>query len=77
MSDASPGKSVGVKSENSRGYIGKRRVKTEQNRPKIEKSTGRIESLEDVIFDIGISNQSELFMQTTKKLANYAGRKLR
>ena len=75
MSDASPGKSVGAKSEN-RGYIVKYCFKTKKNRPKIEQFTGRTKSLEDVIFDISISNQSKLFMQTTKKLANYAGRKL-
>ena len=73
MGDSSPGKSVGVKAENRV----KRRLKIEQNHPKIENFTGRTESLEDAIFDIGIPNQSDLFMQTTKKLANYAGRKLR
>mmetsp|Transcript_42989 Transcript_42989/g.50291 ORF Transcript_42989/g.50291 Transcript_42989/m.50291 type:complete len:480 (-) Transcript_42989:318-1757(-) len=73
MSETSPGKSAGVKTEGKR----KRRIKIEQAHPRTEKFTGRTESLEDAIYDIGISNQSDLFMQTTKKLANYAGRKLR
>ena len=44
--------------------------------PENEKFTGRTKSLEDAIYN-GIYNQSDLSMQTTKKLANYAGRKLR
>ena len=39
--------------------------------------TGRTEGLEDAIYDIGISNQADMFMQTTKKIANYAGRTLK
>ena len=38
---------------------------------------GRTEGLEDAIYDIGISNQADMFMQSTKKIANYAGRTLK
>ena len=73
MSKTTPRKNAGVKTEGK----GKRRFKIEQARPRTVKFEGRTESLEDAIYNIRISNQSDLFMQIRKKLANFAFRKLR
>ena len=39
-----------------------------------QKFKGATEDLHGHIFDVGVFNQSDLFVTTTKKLANYAGR---
>ena len=39
--------------------------------PKFE---GKTEELKGFIYDIGVENQADLFMKTTKEIAEYAGR---
>ena len=35
---------------------------------------GRISKLENYIYDVGVQNQANMFTNTTKEVANYAGR---
>ena len=38
------------------------------------KFKGKTEAIEDHIYDVGVGNQADIFVRTTKELAEYAGR---
>ena len=60
----------------ARGANGRFQRRSEPAKVSISSSTfqGETESLLGAIYDVGVSNQSELFTTTTKKIAGFAGR---
>ena len=65
-----------IKSEgNSRHKKSQKRQPTISAR--VKSFQGETATLEGYIYDIGIPNQSEVYTQTTKKIASYAGRNCR
>ena len=68
-----------VKNEGSGGgYKGNRRRNMmpagQRARFRTTKFKGETTALQGHIFDVGITNQADLFTETTKKLSSYAGR---
>ena len=59
-----------------RGVNGRFQRRSEPAKATISSSTfkGETDSLQGAIYDVGVSNQSELFTTTTKKIAGFAGR---
>ena len=76
MAEKKPDRVVAIKKENNGSSQRRRRDDRRPRRyqPSVAKFKGETEGLEGHIYDIGVSNQSELFNSTTKKIAGYAGR---
>ena len=56
---------------------GARRYQNTQRAVTASKFKGKTDELEGHIFDVGVSNQSQLFANTTKEIAEHAGQLLK
>ena len=56
------------RNQNQRNHQG---TQAPQAQPKFK---GRTSKLENYIYDVGVQNQANMFTNTTKEVANYAGR---
>ena len=54
-----------------------RRFQNAQQAVTAPKFKGKTDDLEDHVFDVGVSNQSQLFADTIQEIAEYAGRSLK
>ena len=67
-------KKEGGDEKSGRRHGGDKSSQTQRAQPTTPKFKADTEELHGHIYDVGVMNQSDLFTNTTKKLASYAGR---